>query len=382
MVAEYPASGHLQELGSKAARGETLDWRPLVEAAVAALEGDSSPGYPLMRLARTNEELLGTHKELVVGLAVARLQRLQGSDVAQLRRLTAGSLVEQGYTDEVRLFVKNELHSELKVQQGRMRLIASISVVDQIVERVLNGPQNRAEIDMWESIPSKPGMGLHDEGLESLRRQLDGLGKIPVSSDVSGFDWSVPQWMLDWDAKVRAQLCAAGPLSHMFEARAVCLGLSRFVFSDGEVWDQITPGIQKSGSYNTSSTNSRLRVLLAWLCGVSYGYEGRCIAMGDDAVENAPVSPEDLIDAYATFGFTLKEVARGDLEFCAYRFGKDGSLEPIRWHKMLASVLATSVRDEAHERDLLAALEYELRHSRHRERAFGIIRASGWGARK
>lgn len=348
---------------------------------MAVLEPDSSPGYPLMRIARTNGELLALHRELVVGLAVARLRLLQFSDPAELRRLSAGELVERGYTDEVRLFVKNELHSELKVSQGRMRLIASVSVIDQLVERVLNGPQNREEIRLWEAIPSKPGMGLHDEGLLSLERQIRELGDDAQSSDVSGFDWSVAQWMLDWDARVRAQLCAAGPLANMFESRAVCLGLSRFVFSDGEVWDQVTPGIQKSGSYNTSSTNSRLRVLLAWLCAWCEGYDGRCIAMGDDAVESAPVSAEVLAETYALFGFRLKEVSRA-IEFCAYSFSLNGAFEPVRWHKMLASVLATSVRDSEHERDLLVALEHELRHSRHKDRAFAILRASGWGARK
>lgn len=365
----------------KAARAQEIDWRPRVEAAVAALDADSSPGYPLMRIARTNGELLALHRELVVGLAVARLRLLQASDPEKLRGMSAGELVESGYTDEVRLFVKNELHSELKVSQGRMRLIASISVIDQLVERVLNGPQNREEIRLWEAIPSKPGMGLHDEGLQSLERQIRGLGEFAQSSDISGFDWSVTQWMLDWDAKVRAQLCAAGPLSVMFESRAVCLGLSRFVFSDGEIWDQLVPGVQKSGSYNTSSTNSRLRVLLAWLCAWCEGYEGSCIAMGDDAVEHAPVPASVLAAAYGAFGFRLKEVSRA-IEFCAYGFDLEGGFEPVRWHKMLAAVLATSVRDAAHERDLLVALEYELRHSRHKDRAFSIIRAVGWGARK
>lgn len=349
---------------------------------MAALEPDSSPGFPLMRLARSNKELMALHYDTVVGLVEDRLTLIENSRLQDVAGLTAGQLVKQGFTDEVRLFVKNELHSEHKVQQGRMRLIASISVVDQLVERVLNGPQNREEIRNWEVIPSKPGMGLHDEGLESLEKQIKGFGEYAVSSDISGFDWSVSQWALDWDARVRAELCGAGALSHMFLIRATCLGLSRFVFSDGEVWDQVVPGIQKSGSYNTSSTNSRIRVLLAWLVGVCCRYESRCIAMGDDCVELAKASPSELVDTYGQFGFALKEVSRWPLEFCAYQFDLEGGFIPVRWHKMLASVLATAPRDAAHANELLVALSYELRHSPQADRALQIISASGWGARK
>nr|WRQ64924.1 RNA-dependent RNA polymerase [Sobelivirales sp.] len=335
-----------------------------------------------MRLARSNGELLATHRELVVGLVVDRLRLIQQTSVEAARAMSAGQLVDAGLTDEVRLFVKNELHSELKVQQGRMRLIASISVLDQLVERVLNGPQNREEIRLWESIPSKPGLGLHDEGLKSLEDQIRSIPHA-ASSDVSGFDWSVSQWMLDWDAEVRGQLSAAGCLSHMFLVRATCLGLSRFVFSDGVRWDQVTPGIQKSGSYNTSSTNSRLRVMLMWLTGIMLGYDGGGIAMGDDAVETLRESESAMTDAYALLGFRLKEVSRGGaLEFCAYSFDLAGRFEPVRWHKMLASMLATSPRDDEHRRELLVALQYELRHSPHSDRAFAVLHASGWGARK
>lgn len=349
---------------------------------MGSLEADSSPGYPLMRLARTNGELLATHRALVVGLVVDRLRLIQASDPKVVAHMSAGQLVDAGLTDEVRLFVKNELHSELKVKQGRMRLIASISVLDQLVERVLNGAQNREEIRLWQTIPSKPGLGLHDEGLSSLEEQIKSLGEYAGSSDVSGFDWSVQQWMLEWDAKVRAQLSAAGCLSHMFTIRAICLGLSRFVFSDGTRWDQTTPGIQKSGSYNTSSTNSRLRVLLMWLVGHVLGYESRGIAMGDDAVEVMMESESAITSAYDMFGFRLKEVSRSAIEFCAYSFDLQGRFEPVRWHKMLASTLATPVRGDEHANELLVALQYELRHSPHAERALRILRASGWGARK
>jgi len=358
------------------------------------LEGKSSPGYPLMRLAATNKELLELHWSLVENAAVARLQLLEEVDLVDLRAMNASELVEGGYTDEVRVFVKNELHSKAKAAEGRMRLIMSISVVDQVVERVLNSAQNQLEINRWEKLPSKPGMGLDDDSLLSLEEQVhllsNGIGE-PVSSDISGFDWSVSQWALDLDAQVRAALSGAPIWLKVHEKRAVCLGLSQLVFSDGAVWDQLIPGIQKSGSYNTSSTNSRIRAMLAWLVAGRIGnprYGGReslegggkVMAMGDDAIETT-TSMDLLKPNYERLGFTLKEVSR-DIEFCAYSFDLYGGFKPLRVVKMVASLLRTAVRDEQHEDELIVALQYELRHSDQLDWAMTVIRASGWGARK
>lgn len=348
-------------------------WRLLVVNAMAKLDPKSSPGYPYMRLGRTNGEVLGAHASLIEDLAVRRLVDLWESDFDDLAALSAQELVDCGYCDPIRVFVKNELHGRLKVAQGRMRLIMSVSVVDQIVERVLNGAQNGAEINAWESIPSKPGMGLGDEGLFTLEASFKSM-KQPLSSDISGFDWSVSAWWLDCDARARALLTGLG--RDMHRKRALCLGRSLLVFSDGVVWAQTEDGVQKSGSYNTSSTNSRIRFMLAALVARRGGWTGDACAMGDDAVEDSPV--DDLAPAYQQLGFRLKEASR-DIEFCAYRFNLAGGFEPVRWHKMLANLLWSKPRDATAAAELLVALRHELRHSPHLSRAEGLITAVGWG---
>lgn len=332
-----------------------------------------------MRLATKNSALLATHYDLVMQAAMIRLELLASSSTGWVKTLTAVECVDAGLCDEVRVFVKNELHSEEKVKQGRMRVIMSISVIDQIVERVLNSGQNGLEIANWTTIPSKPGLGLHNEGLEELESQMFSL-ESPAASDISGFDWSVPQWALDLDAKIRTSLTHAGSLGAALINRATVLGLSRLVFSNGLAWDQEVRGIQKSGSYNTSSTNSRIRVALMHITAARAGFEGNGIAMGDDAVETW----HDLTSmeaAYQTLGFRLKDASR-QLEFCSYRFHGNGMFEPARWHKMLASFLATSVRDNAHSIELLEALKYELRFSHFLPRLEALLRDVGWASRK
>lgn len=346
---------------------------------MASLEGDSSPGFPLMRLAAKNSQLIDAHRDLVIDLAMTRLELLARADPQSVRGMSAEECVRRGLCDEVRVFVKNELHSCEKVQQGRMRIIMSISVIDQLVERVLNSRQNNLEISQWHSIPSKPGLGLHDEGLAALEKQIFALPN-PIATDVSGFDWSVAQWALDLDAEVRADLSAAGSLSRALLNRATVLGNSRIVFSDGIVWDQVVRGVQKSGSYNTSSTNSRIRVALMHFTAIERGENGLGLAMGDDAVERCD-DATDLERQYERLGYNLKDASR-EIEFCSYKFHGGGKFEPVRWHKMLAGLLSTPVRDVQHGVELYEALRYELRHSPFLPKLDPLLRAVGWTARK
>lgn len=328
-----------------------------------------------MRLARTNGELMATYRSLIEDLTVRRLLDLEDTPIGDVREATAVDLVDMGLCDPIRVFVKNELHGKLKVSQGRMRLIMSVSVVDQLVERVLNGAQNNLEIENWTTIPSKPGMGLGDDGLRELEASFRAM-KSPLSSDISGFDWSVSQWWLETDALSRALLTKRGADMHL--KRAVCLGKSTLVFSDGVMWFQSSFfGVQKSGSYNTSSTNSRIRAMLAALVAKRSGQPTwNVAAMGDDAVEDSAF--DDLSPAYQQLGFRLKEASR-EIEFCAYKFDLAGNYEPVRWHKMLANLLWTTPRNDLAAWELLVALRHELRHSPHLARAEEIIAAVGWG---
>lgn len=350
-----------------------LDLHKRALLAVDSLKMDASPGMPFMQQAPTNAKLLQFYgREWLASLVVERMLRIQAAPVEAFETWSAVELVRAGLVDPVRVFVKNELHSSEKVMQGRYRLISSISVVDQCVERVLCSPQNNNEIEAWRSLFSKPGLGLNDDGLEELRKCFLSMKK-PTGSDVSGFDWSVPQWLLDVDAEVRSRLAGGGDL---WQRRARLLGLSLFVLSDGTVFEQIIRGIQKSGSYNTSSTNSRIRVALSAL--VSNFEVGSVAAMGDDCVEDTSWMGVDsawsLVDAYAEYGFRVKEVQIGNLdgyvEFCAYRFWlsddpyvnvEEIRFEPVRADKMVATFCATWPPPEQFDMRF-EALGYELRH--------------------
>jgi mRNA-degrading endonuclease RelE of RelBE toxin-antitoxin system len=145
---------------------DSSELRERIRVQISNLKPSSSPGYPYMLWAKTTSELISTMGETwLVDLVYYRIVLLMLTPAWRIRRLSAVERVEWGLVDPVRVFVKNELHSTKKVRQGRYRLIMSISVVDQLVDRVFSTEQNSEEIRHWKHIPSKPGMGLDDEGL-------------------------------------------------------------------------------------------------------------------------------------------------------------------------------------------------------------------------
>nr|WNK15295.1 MAG: RNA-dependent RNA polymerase [Polerovirus monocotyledonae 2] len=238
--------------------------------------------------------------------------------------MTAEQLVQNGLCDPIRLFVKGEPHKLSKLIEGRYRLIMSVSIVDQLVARVLFQNQNKREIALWRAIPSKPGFGLSTD--EQTRDFVSSLSAVVGTSpetlcdswkslvrptDCSGFDWSVAYWMLEDDITVRNHLTLElnEATKRLRNAWLKCISNSVLCLSDGTLLAQSLPGIQKSGSYNTSSSNSRIRVMAAYHVGADWA-----IAMGDDCLE----SPNSNLTEYKELGFKVEESEK--LEFCSHIF--------------------------------------------------------------
>ncbi len=294
-----------------------------------SVKSDASPGFPLMRLADTNEKLLANHQALVVQAVLERLELYSHPETLEfVMTAPCEHIVANHLADLVRLFVKSEPHPKTKINDGRFRLIASVSLIDQLIERLLFSTQNRAEIQSYQDIPSQPGMGFSEDSMHGLGERLGKLttgslqkrgidfSKI-ASGDISGFDWSLYPWELILDIRVRLELMGAEPSSLMWRlcmVRGYILTKAVFVTSQGRILSLLSPGIQLSGSYNTSSTNSRIRYALALLVGARWA-----LTMGDDCVEEyVPEAP----DRYLELGHPLKfyETFDNHIEFCSHRY--------------------------------------------------------------
>lgn len=327
------------------------------------LNQKSSPGLPWAHLGETKGVLRQRYAHMIADAVLQRLERLQSMDLSI--EWDPRALIDHGLCDPIRLFVKNEPHSKEKANEKRWRLISSVSIVDELIERFLCSPQNEKEIDNWQDCPSKPGIGLSldDQAQELFDSVLPHLSTA-AEADVSGWDWSVKWWMFEMEIEARIRLCGASPASafaRLLKARIYCLARSVFSSSDGHLFMQTVPGVMKSGSYLTSSSNSRMRVMAAYLIGADWA-----IAMGDDSLET---STPNAIERYAALGIKVKmfRECQGSFEFCSHRF-VDGVAVPINWAKGLYRLLSTRI-----DLERLVQFQFEFRHSPMLSKCMSVI---------
>jgi hypothetical protein len=340
----------------------SLNLQEEVEQAMDTVKPESSPGVPWSQFGKSNEALFASHYSLIQGATVERIELLLSTPLEELRKKSAVELVQQGYVDPIRIFTKNEPHKTDKILQKKFRLICSVSIVDQLIERVMAWRQNALEIANWETIPSKPGIGFDDDRNQSVWDSVFPLlekGQL-AEGDVSGWDWSVQAWELEQEAEMRIRLGACSRMAQLIRARMYCLSLSVFALSSGELLAQTSPGVMKSGSYITSSGNSRIRVLAAELIGAD------CIAMGDDSLETYVW---DAKNQYKMLGHDVKlyELCGDSFGFCSNRY-KDGIAYPESAARTLFRLLnqklgnATTDEERVKRLDLFMQFTQEMRH--------------------
>jgi hypothetical protein len=173
---------------------------PFEDLFTAIIKSDSSPGLPYANVKSRNDQLLATeYRDTIKLLVVSRMCKLSQT-MHTLDDLLHGRVdamddpvqtVKQSLADPVRIFVKNEPHTLAKLEAKKYRLISSVSLVDQVVERLLHSEINNTEIDNWDAIPSMPGIGLtSDFDFQKIAEIIKKI-QTPLQTDVSGWDWSV-----------------------------------------------------------------------------------------------------------------------------------------------------------------------------------------------
>lgn len=308
----------------------------LVISYMEEINRASSPGLPWARLGSTKGKILDNHRGLIVEAVLDRLQVLSGPS---LKTKSPTELVSDFAVDPVRLFIKNEPHLLSKLEENRYRLVSNCSIVDELVTRILFSNQVNAEIDNWITCPAKPGAGLilEEQQLALWHSVFPWITKA-VSTDVSGWDWGVFEWMLLLNLRIHLSMLRVDE-NHIYSR--ICYNWlwsymsTLFVTSDGKMF--ITPirGIVKTGSFVTASHNSRMRAQVGYLIGVK-----NIITMGDDATEE---EVEGLMNLYQNLGLKVKEVVKFDgrsFSFCSHMF-RGGKAVPENHVKMFFNLLMT-----------------------------------------
>jgi len=296
---------------------------------------DPSPGLPFAELAQTKGELLDKHSELIIDVV---LDRMASYSEYTFDHFTAQQLVERGFADPVRLFVKNEPHPIEKIKTGRYRLISSCSIIDELIFSLLYRNAMDCDVLEWRTIPSKSGMGLSsDAQQQAVYDYVEPWIDEVRSSDVSGWDWSFLKWLMDANLDVHFDLTESRD-NHFY--RRLCensmhvLSNSVFATSNGHMFVVDVCGIMKSGFPITAFWNSRGRAMVAYLTGAT-----KVATMGDDCNDNSPRS--SIVDDYKALGFRLTDVSEPDgkhFEFCSHRFC-DGVAVPLNPLKSFCNLL-------------------------------------------
>lgn len=271
----------------------------------------------------------------------------------------------------MRLFAKKQAQKRSKELP---RLIASVSVVDQIVTRFFFMNYADAESAFYPNLPTKKGIGFNREHAQKIGKFVDSVSEIfdenPIASDVSGWEKNFSQDLADLHAKHMFETCENSDDCGTFLANACewwskSLLTTPYVLDTGHIINFDDLRVQRSGDYLTTSSNGVGRGICAEYVG-SYGME-----MGDDCLEwpvfdaeGQRITTEELIRRYAEIGLPVRDVefqTPGDFVFCSHRFKRqdDGSWHCWldSWQRMLYESSYSKLYDESTLANYLSEVE-------------------------
>lgn len=303
--------------------------------AVRELDMTSSPGIPYIRESPTNGEWL-------------RWNGLFCDDL-QLQRLwyDVQKVIQPDYELFLRVFIKQEPHKIKKAQDKRWRLIMAAPLNVQVAWQMCFRYMNDVEIDNSYHLPSQQGLVLVNGGWKTYHSQWKSMNQT-CGMDKSAWDWTAPRWTLALDLELRKRLCRTG-MNEAWIQVAETLYHQMFddailVMSDGSAYQQVEPGIMKSGCVNTISTNSHCQVFIH--CAIALMYDvpldpmPRCV--GDDTLCTPDQSPPGIFQYYSSLGVILKSIS-DTTEFVGREFRDDG---PYPMYIGKHVVKAMHVKDE------------------------------------
>lgn len=272
-----------------------------VEHFVRILEGidmKSSPGYPYCVRAPTNRDFLKADENGVI----------PKQSVTMLWEMVSGRLESllngESSADYIRLFIKPEPLKEKKLETHRYRIIASVSIVDQIIDHMLFDDMNQTMYQAWDQVPSKVGWSPYVGGWKFMPK------KTWLAIDKSSWDWTVQLWLIDLTFKLRQRLCQNmnNRWLQVATMRYRSLYVSPlYITSAGVILRQRKPGVMKSGCVNTIADNSIMQYLLHLrACHDSGTKPSGFMSMGDDTLQEEPENVQNYLDALSSYCIVKK----------------------------------------------------------------------------
>nr|UQB76118.1 RNA-dependent RNA polymerase [Flumine sobemo-like virus 6] len=303
-----------------------------------------------------------------------RLYKLAHCSTAQIRALSPMDRVLAGLCDPWRVIVKNEPHTLEKLESGRERLVLCASVVDEIVDRLLETRPNKALIRHFCKTFSALGIGFDDEKNKVVMDHVFSDSSEKTHSDMKAWEWTFQDWDYELDIEVVIGTCDNIDAEYelMLRNRNELCKQGVYATSDGELYEQDLPGVNKSGSFKTAVRNTRARAGNSILVGSSWS-----MCAGDDCVEK---KVDDMIAKYRRLGKNLKDCKDVDehFDFCSHDYGRDGQVKPKNLAKAAFRCVAGGVDFQK-----LTQFTYVYQQSEgFKEALKGIVAAAAIQARK
>ncbi|APG75771.1 hypothetical protein 2 [Hubei sobemo-like virus 29] len=283
------------------------------ERVVKNLDWTSSPGYPYMRRAPTNRILFNVNS---IGVP--------DPDKVSWMWEVVQNQIRDRVSDPIRLFIKAEPHKLKKLEDGRYRLISSVSVVDQLIDHMLFGDMNESLVENWLNVPSKIGWSHLWGGWRSIPRDW-------VAVDKSSWDWTMQSWVCEMVLEVRLRLCS-NPSQEWLDLaqwryRELFLN-PLFVTSGGWILRQMRPGVMKSGCVNTIADNSIAQSILDVRVCYELGLSPEpLMSLGDDTYQKKRAAMGEYLERLSQYAI-LKQVVEAP-EFGGFRFLGPKQVEPL-----------------------------------------------------
>lgn len=261
--------------------------------------------------------------------------------------------------DNLQIFVKPEPHKLSKLRQGRYRLISAVSLVDQMLDRVIFGPLVVASSENLGKTPCLVGWTPVLGGFNYLN--IIFRKKRVLAVDKTAWDWTVKPWLIKAWAKFIVKLAIHPPDFWLKAVEARMTMLFRhaiFQFSDGTLVRQPTWGVMKSGCYLTLLLNSVGQSLVHYLTMTRLNlnpFYAQPLCFGDDTVQFEMEEVDEYISKMSTTGCLPKIETRGlDYSFVGWDFIA-GVPVPSYVMKHVFNILYA---ERATKADLLVALQY------------------------
>jgi hypothetical protein len=289
--------------------------------SVLDVDLNSIPGHCVLKeFGTTNRDVFNVDKD-----GCYDLQRLLLIRNIVYRRFTSLEI-----SDPIYVFVKPEPHKKTKLEEGRLRLISGVSLVDSLVDRILFKKLVDGIMSRLTKTPITVGwsplrVNIFNMMMEknSTRQMKD---SVYLCVDKSSWDWTVHPWLIDMVKTVLTSLVADAPAWFIQKVNKRFNYLfcnPEWKFQDGTIITQKQPGIMKSGCYLTIWINSISQLLIHHISLIMNSIPP-CpfLCLGDDTIQvmESDFDKERYLATLRSLGFSLKVHELKDPEFAGFIF--------------------------------------------------------------